>query len=171
LLSFLRYHYWFLGEESLETAFTKEYNFDYNKSALASTENLTLENALTHLHNYIFGYDESAIDEKHCRKHISTPDKKSACKRLNMFLRWMVRKDNKGVDFGLWKNINPAQLICPLDVHVSNVARQLGLLTSPKNDWNAAIELTNALKQFDKNDPVKYDFALFSIGVIEQKIK
>jgi uncharacterized protein (TIGR02757 family) len=93
----------------------------------------------------------------------------STCKRLNMFLRWMVRKDNKGVDFGIWNNISPAQLICPLDVHVSRVARQLGLLKRKQDDWEAALELTANLRTLDKQDPVKYDFALFSIGVLENK--
>jgi Protein of unknown function (DUF2400). len=82
----------------------------------------------------------------------------------------MVRKDEKGVDFGIWKNIKPKDLICPLDVHVSRVARQLGLLQRKQDDWEAAVELTQNLRSFDKNDPVKYDFALFSIGVIENKL-
>ena len=85
-----------------------------------------------------------------------------------MFLRWMVRKDAAGVDFGLWKNITPAQLICPLDVHVARVARQYGLLHRKQNDWQAAIELTNEMKKLDKNDPAKYDFALFALGVLER---
>lgn len=158
LLDFLKYHYWFLQEESLETAFTK-----YIKPGDATTEN-----ALTGFHNYVFGYDEEAAEEKHCRKHIATPFKKSACKRLNMFLRWMVRNDKTGVDFGLWKNISPSQLVCPLDVHVTRVARKLGLLTRTQNDWRAAIELTENLKRFDADDPVKYDFALFGLGVMEK---
>lgn len=86
-----------------------------------------------------------------------------------MFLRWMVRRDDKGVDFGIWKTIHPRQLVCPLDVHVARVARQLGLLQRKQNDWQAAIELTAALKELDANDPVKYDFALFGTGVMENK--
>jgi uncharacterized protein (TIGR02757 family) len=82
-----------------------------------------------------------------------------------MYLRWLVRKDECGVDFGIWKNISPAQLVCPLDLHVSNTARELGLLTRKQDDWQAAIELTENLKRFDKSDPVKYDFALFGAGV------
>lgn len=89
----------------------------------------------------------------------------SAAKRLNMFLRWMVRHDNRGVDFGLWKNISPADLFMPLDVHSASTARLLELLTRKQNDWKAVVELTNNLKKFDANDPVKYDFALFGIGV------
>jgi uncharacterized protein (TIGR02757 family) len=85
-----------------------------------------------------------------------------------MFLRWMVRTDNKGVDFGLWKNISPSKLICPIDVHVARVSKKLGLLKRKPVDWLAAIELTGALKKLDKNDPVKYDFALFNLGVIEK---
>ncbi|MEN9521679.1 MAG: hypothetical protein RL065_56 [Bacteroidota bacterium] len=98
------------------------------------------------------------------RKHVATPDRKSACKRLCMYLRWMVRDDKK-VDFGIWKNIKPKDLICPLDVHVGNIARQLKLINRTTNDWQTAVELTEVLKQFDKNDPVKYDFALFGMGV------
>ena len=85
-----------------------------------------------------------------------------------MFLRWMVRKDNNGVDFGLWKNISPSQLICPIDVHVARVAKKFGLLKRKQVDWLAAVELTGALRQLDKDDPVKYDFALFNLGVIER---
>ena len=85
-----------------------------------------------------------------------------------MFLRWMVRNDNKGVDFGLWKNISPSQLICPIDVHVARVAKKLGLLKRKQVDWLAAIGLTDALRKLDKDDPVKYDFALFNLGAIEK---
>ncbi|MGL6266390.1 MAG: DUF2400 family protein, partial [Chitinophagaceae bacterium] len=91
-----------------------------------------------------------------------------SCKRLNMFLRWMVRKDKKGVDFGLWKSIKPAQLICPLDLHVARVARRFGLLTRPQADWRSAIELTENLRRMDPMDPVKYDFALFGLGIEER---
>ena len=103
------------------------------------------------------------------KKHIATPERKSTCKRLNMYLRWMVRKDNKGVDFGIWNNISPAQLVCPCDVHVDRVARKLKLIKRKQTDWHTAIELTTNLRQFDKNDPVKYDFALFGLGVEEKK--
>ena len=101
------------------------------------------------------------------QKHISTPTKKSACKRLNMFLRWMVRKDNLGVDFGIWDTIQSKDLFIPLDVHVGRVARELNLLKRKQNDWLAVSELTNALRRLDPNDPVKYDYALFGIGVAE----
>jgi len=104
---------------------------------------------------------------KHAEKHLSDPSKGSAAKRLNLFLRWMVRKDAGGVDFGLWKGIDPANLICPLDVHVARVSRRLGLLDRKSNDWKAAEELTENLKKFDKDDPVKYDLALFGMGVAE----
>ncbi|OJU76247.1 MAG: TIGR02757 family protein [Bacteroidetes bacterium 47-18] len=102
------------------------------------------------------------------QKHIGNVRKNAACKRLNMFLRWMVRSDN--VDFGLWKRIPPARLVCPLDVHVSTVARQLGLIRRKPDDWQTASELTATLRQFDSLDPVKYDLVLFSLG-IEQKKK
>ncbi len=99
------------------------------------------------------------------QKHIATPARNSACKRLSMFLRWMVRKDDKGVDFGLWQRIRPAQLVCPCDVHVDRVARQLGLITRRQTDWRTALELTERLRQLDPDDPVKYDFALFGLGI------
>jgi uncharacterized protein (TIGR02757 family) len=101
-------------------------------------------------------------------KHISDPLKGSAAKRLNMWLRWMVRNDNTGVDFGIWKSISPAVLSCPLDVHSGNVARKLGILTRKQNDGKALAELDTTLRLLDKNDPVKYDFALFGLGVFEK---
>lgn len=99
------------------------------------------------------------------KKHIASPVSSSACKRINMFLRWMVRKDKQGVDFGIWNDISSSQLICPCDVHVERVARHLGLISLPKPNWKLAEELTNNLREFDKKDPVKYDFALFGLGV------
>ncbi len=122
--------------------------------------------ALAGFHKRIFDHPD-VMDRT--RKHISTPERKSSCKRLNMYLRWMVREDAEGVDFGLWKKIKTSQLVIPLDLHVGNVARQIGLLHRPQNDWQSAIELTNRLKEFDRNDPVKYDFALFGAGI--NKIK
>ncbi|HLT32309.1 MAG TPA: TIGR02757 family protein [Aquaticitalea sp.] len=101
------------------------------------------------------------------QKHISDPMKNSAAKRINMFLRWMVRNDNSGVDFGIWDGLYPAQLSCPLDVHSGNVARKLGLLKRKQNDAKALAELDTALRKLDLNDPVKYDFALFGLGVFE----
>ena len=100
-------------------------------------------------------------------KHISDPMQGSAAKRINMFLRWMVRQDAKGVDFGIWKTITPASLSCPLDVHSGNVARKLGLLTRKQNDGKALAELDTSLRLLDANDPVKYDFALFGLGGFE----
>lgn len=102
------------------------------------------------------------------QKHISDPQNNSAAKRINMFLRWMIRNDNNGVDFGLWKTISTASLSCPLDVHSGNVARKLGLLTRKQNDAKALLELDTNLRILDKNDPVKYDFALFGLGVFEK---
>jgi uncharacterized protein (TIGR02757 family) len=101
------------------------------------------------------------------QKHISDPLKNSAAKRLNMYLRWMIRRDNSGVDFGIWKSLTPAQLSCPLDVHSGNVARKLGLLHRKQNDGKALFELDTALRKLDPQDPVKYDFALFGLGVFE----
>tara|TARA_B110000211_G_scaffold161231_1_gene182283 strand:+ start:1472 stop:2242 length:771 start_codon:yes stop_codon:yes gene_type:complete len=106
--------------------------------------------------------------ESRTEKHISNPLKNSAAKRIHMFLRWMVRNDSTGVDFGLWRMSFPAFLSCPLDVHSGNVARKLGILTRKQNDWKAVYELDTKLRAFDKNDPVKYDFALFGLGVFEK---
>lgn len=100
-------------------------------------------------------------------KHISDPLKGSSSKRLNMYLRWLSRKDTKGVDFGIWKSISPSELSCPLDVHSGNVARALGILNRKQNDQKALQELDAALRKFDPTDPVKYDFALFGLGVFE----
>ena len=116
----------------------------------------------------IVNFRKLFLEVKHLvrtEKHISNPDKKSSAKRLCMFLRWMVRKDNCGVDFGIWKSISPAVLSLPLDVHTGNVSRQLKLLTRTQNDWQAVKEITTVLKTLDANDPIKYDFALFGIGV------
>ncbi len=101
-------------------------------------------------------------------KHISTPERKSACKRINMYLRWMVRHDNNGVDFGIWGDISPSQLICPCDLHVERVARKLKLINRKQLDWQTALELTSNLRKLNANDPVKYDFALFGLGVTEK---
>lgn len=101
-------------------------------------------------------------------KHVANPLSNSSAKRINMFLRWMVRDDNRGVDFGIWKKIKSADLFCPLDVHSGNVARKLGMLSRKANDWKSVEELTNVLRKMDENDPIKYDFALFGLGVNEK---
>ncbi len=101
------------------------------------------------------------------QKHISDPLNNSAAKRINMYLRWMCRQDNKGVDLGIWKSISPSKLSCPLDVHSGNVARKLGLLLRKQNDGKALLELDTKLRELDANDPVKYDFALFGLGIFE----
>jgi len=106
--------------------------------------------------------------ERRTEKHVSDVEKGAAAKRLNMFLRWMVRWDNKGVDFGIWKQIPSSALMLPLDVHTANVARKLGLLTRTQNDWRAVEEITMKLREFDAEDPIKYDFALFGLGVFEK---
>lgn len=110
----------------------------------------------------------STPHEKRSEKHISNPAKKSAAKRLNMFLRWMVRNDNQGVDFGIWNSIPSSDLMLPLDVHTGNVARKLGLLKRKQNDWPALEELMKNLRKFDKLDPVKYDYALFGLGAFDK---
>lgn len=124
-----------------------------------------IENSLTRFHEDFFSLPDSP---HRTRKHIATPARKSACKRINMFLRWMVRDDEKGVDFGLWKRIMPSQLVCPCDLHVERVARRFHLITRKQTDWQMALELTENLKEFDPKDPVKYDFALFGLGIEEK---
>jgi len=120
------------------------------------------EKGLNSFHDRFFSLPDAP---SRTQKHIAKPAKGSSCKRLNMFLRWMVRQDDRGVDFGLWTRIKPAQLICPCDVHVERVARALGLITRPKPDWLMAQELTQQLRLWAPEDPVRYDFALFGLGV------
>lgn len=138
---------------SLETAF-----------AISRTDE-HVGNGLVNFHRLFFSLEDFPSRTK---KHISTPERKSACKRINMYLRWMVRSDNNGVDFGIWKNISPSQLICPCDLHVERVARKLKLIKRKQMDWQTAIELTTNLRKLDANDPVKYDFALFGLGIMEK---
>lgn len=137
--------------DGLETVFAKH------------TESHSTQSAIHQFKKSFFEIDHLSRTQK----HISDPLKNSAAKRINMFLRWMVRNDQKGVDFGLWKSLSPAQLSCPLDVHSGNVARKLGLLERSQNDAKALLELDTALRKLDKTDPVKYDFALFGLGVFE----
>ena len=147
-INFFKHHYG--KHESLEVAFTM-----YGS---------TIKEMLTGFHHYFFSMGEFL---PRTRKHISTPEKNSTCKRLNMFLRWMVRNDGI-VDFGLWKSISPSQLICPIDLHVARVAQRFKLLRRKQIDWQAAELLTNKLREFDAVDPVKYDFALFTLGAAER---
>ncbi len=139
--------------------------YDSLESAFIDTQNKKVEAGLNHFRTYFFSLGKHL---KRTEKHVSAPFKKSTCKRLNMFLRWMVRKDNAGVDFGLWSEIKPSQLLIPLDVHVERVARNLGLLKRKQRDWQAVLELTQNLTEFDSQDPVKYDFALFGYGLTEK---
>lgn len=118
----------------------------------------------------IVNFRTTFLETKHqmrSEKHLSNPDAKSSAKRLSMYLRWMVRKDKLGVDFGIWKNIKPSQLCLPLDVHTGNISRKLGLLNRTQNDWQAVEEITEVLKQFDAKDPIKYDFSLFGLGAFD----
>ncbi|MFA6945998.1 MAG: TIGR02757 family protein [Pedobacter sp.] len=124
-----------------------------------------IENALNSFRTYFFSVPDFPLRTK---KHVSSPSQKSTCKRLNMFLRWMVRNDDRGVDFGIWKSIKPSDLICPTDLHVERVARKLKLISRKQVDWQTAVELTENLRKFDPMDPVKYDFALFGLGIEEQ---
>nr|WP_294777518.1 TIGR02757 family protein [uncultured Flavobacterium sp.] len=125
-----------------------------------------LLNLQTNIHFFKKKFFECTNSER-AKKHVSDPLQGSAAKRINMFLRWMVRQDKNGVDLGIWKNIPMSALSCPLDVHSGNVARKLGLLTRKQNDFKAVSELDYELRKMDTNDPVKYDFALFGLGVFE----
>lgn len=154
-IDFLKRHY--RTSNTLESAFT----------AHLKPTDINVENALIGFKQY---FSDSAYYPARTGKHIPSPIKKSACKRLNMYLRWMVRNDNNGVDFGIWKSIKPDQLICPLDVHVERVARYLGIIEREQTDWLTAVELTENLKQLDPIDPVKYDLALFGMG-LDNKIQ
>ena len=156
-IEFFKKHY--SKNDSLETAFFKN-----SISKNIERQNI-IEQALTYFQDYFFSLEEAPARTK---KHIASPLSGSTCKRLNMFLRWMVRKDKQGVDFGLWKSVSPAALIMPIDVHVARVSRGLGILKRTQTDWQTAIELTNYCRTLDAKDPVKYDFALFSLGVIEK---
>lgn len=148
---FFRHH--FSTYDSLEDAFIPQTGV--NK----------VEDCLNYFRSYFF----SLPDYPHrTKKHVSSPSQKSTCKRLNMFLRWMVRKDNCGVDFGIWNKIKPSDLIMPCDLHVDRVARKLKLIDRKQTDWQTAVELTSRLQEFDPQDPVKYDFALFGLGIEEK---
>lgn len=152
-IEFFQYHYSL--HDSLEAAFTRT----------MSPNDKTIENALNGFHIYFLSLQDIPA---RTRKHVASPANKSTCKRLCMFMRWMVRNDNKGVDFGLWKDIMPSQLVSPVDVHVARVAKRFGVLHRTQIDWQAALELTAYLRTLDKHDPVKYDYALFGLGAEER---
>lgn len=149
-IEFLKHYY--QHHSSLEDAFT------------VPPGDATVEQGLIGFHHTFFGLE----DHPHrTRKHLPTPERKSTCKRINMYLRWMVRADNRGVDFGIWKKISAAQLVCPCDLHVDRVARKLRMIRRKQTDWQTALELTANLRKLDPLDPVKYDFALFGLGIEE----
>jgi uncharacterized protein (TIGR02757 family) len=154
-IAFFKHHY--AKQKSLETAFFMDQDSGKKVKTVAA--------GLVNFKNYFFSLEDAPYRTK---KHIASPENGSTCKRLNMFLRWMVRKDQHGVDFGLWKTISPADLIIPIDVHVARVSRSFGLISRPQIDWLTAIELTDYCRTLDARDPVKYDFALFSLGVTEK---
>lgn len=147
-VSFLHHHYTIY--DSLEDAFLNGGMF------------ISIEKSLISFEQAFFNHPDAPA---RTRKHVATPARNSACKRLNMFLRWMVRTDSNGVDFGLWKRIPQSELICPVDLHVDRTARGLGLITRKQTDWKTAIELTENLRLLDPDDPVKYDYALFGLSV------
>lgn len=153
-LSFFQEYY--RKHDSLEKAFA---------NGIKETDE-TVEGGIAAFHEIFFSHEHAP---QRTRKHVSTPIRKSRCKRINMFLRWMVRKDKKGVDFGIWNQIRSDQLLMPLDVHVERVGRSLGLIERKQNDWKTVLELTLRLKEFCPEDPVKYDYALFGLGVLKKK--
>ena len=154
-LYFLHFFRWFYEtHDSFEQAFTQDLN-----------QNASMEVRLIRFFELFFSLPDHPV---RTYKHIPNPARKSACKRINMFLRWMIRQDTKGVDFGIWKNIKPSQLICPCDLHVDRVARKLKMVKRKQTDWHTALELTENLKKLDPFDPVKYDFALFGLGIEEK---
>jgi len=144
--------------EGLENSFSKH----------LKPNDKTIENCLN---GFRLAYESSEFFLSRTKKHLAYPMGGSACKRLNMYLRWMVRKDEFGVDFGVWNSISPSQLICPLDVHVLKQAYKLGLIDSEKGDWKTALLLTDKLRKLDPSDPVKYDFALFGLGIEAKNIE
>ena len=154
-IDFFQRHY--QNNESLESAFANG----------IKDQDLTTENGLNEFHDYFFN---SEWAPERTKKHIASPKKNSACKRINMFLRWMVRKDNAGVDFGLWSSIKPSQLVCPLDVHAVRTAIKLGLLQEENANWKTALSLTETLRELDPSDPVKYDFALYGMGIEDKTL-
>ena len=139
------------NHDGLENVFSKNLNDEF------------MYNNISNFRKIFFSLNH----EKRTEKHISNPKKNSACKRINMFLRWMVRNDGV-VDFGIWKKIKPSMLSCPLDVHTANIGRKLNLISRKQNDLKTVLELDQKLRSFDKNDPVKYDYALFGMGVYEK---
>jgi len=139
------------NHDGLENVFSKNLNDEF------------MYNNISNFRKIFFSLNH----EKRTEKHISNPKKNSACKRINMFLRWMVRNDGV-VDFGIWKKIKPSMLSCPLDVHTANIGRKLNLISRKQNDLKTVLELDQKLRLFDKNDPVKYDYALFGMGVYEK---
>ena len=145
---------WYSKNDSLEDAFAMH----------IKAKDQTVENGLNGFRSVFFSLED--VPER-TWKHVSSPAQNSACKRINMYLRWMVRADNNGVDFGLWNKIKPSQLMCPLDVHVQRVALKLDLLHREQSDWKAVVELTENLRKLDPKDPVRYDFALFGLGLME----
>lgn len=160
-------HRTFNGEDF--TYFIRQFNRIYSQNE--SLESLFIINdSETNFYHAIERFRAQFLDiEKHrSHKHISSPYKNSSSKRIIMFLRWMVRNDNRGVDFGIWKNIDPKNLSIPLDVHTGNISRKLGLISRTQNDWKTVLELDEIIRKFDNKDPAKYDFALFGLGVTKE---
>ncbi|WP_069658022.1 TIGR02757 family protein [Arcticibacter eurypsychrophilus] len=148
----------------VEEGSTVQGSFGEDSAPFPSVD-FSAEEMLNHFRSYFFSLPDFP---RRTIKHVSSPLQKSTCKRLNMFLRWMVRQDDKGVDFGIWNRISPSQLICPCDLHVDRVARKLMLINRKQTDWLTAVELTDRLRSFDPVDPVRYDFALFGLGIEEK---
>ncbi|MCT4580758.1 MAG: TIGR02757 family protein [Flavobacteriales bacterium] len=151
--------------KALQYCYQKHGGLEHLFSNAISPNSTSIKEAIINFRSSFFEIAQE--NNQRTFKHVSNPAKGSAAKRINMFLRWMVRNDNKGVDFGIWKSISPSILSCPLDVHSGNVARSLNILSRQQNDWKALEELDQNLRQLDQYDPVKYDFALFGLGINE----
>lgn len=149
------FQYWYQNHESLEEAFAK-----------GIKKELHVGNGLIYFEQQFRSLDTFP---SRTQKHVSSPVRKSTCKRINMFLRWMVRRDRRKVDFGIWKSIKPSQLLIPYDVHVDKVSRSLGIIQRKQRDWQTVLELTAYLRTLDEKDPIKYDYALFGMGVLDAK--
>ena len=163
-------HRTFLADDTLTFIKAMQYIYKSHESMEdvfvngQSLNDFDIKLSLVTFHNKFFNFEHHTPRTK---KHVATPERGSTCKRLNMFLRWMVRKDDRGVDFGLWKKIPSSALLIPYDLHVDRVSRRLGLVTRKQIDWSTVIQLTDILSKFDPIDPVKYDFALFGMGILE----
>ncbi|MBI3233787.1 MAG: TIGR02757 family protein [Bacteroidetes bacterium] len=153
---------------ALKHIYTQHGGLEKAMSAGMNNKSKTIETGLNQFKKLFFSLEDFP---QRTMKHIASPEQNSACKRLNMYMRWMVRENKAGIDFGIWESISPSQLMCPLDIHSGTTARQLGLLKRPTDDWKAVLELMETLRLFNPQDPTLYDFALYGTGVLNKNLK